>query len=62
MEVKTCLRCKEDWPPDREFYWRSVDLVCRACKYEQRQAAEARYEARHPERKLRNRKATKLKS
>jgi len=33
---KVCRRCKEDWPPDQEFYWRQSDTICRACQYEQR--------------------------
>jgi hypothetical protein len=30
---KTCSRCKEDWPPDGEFYRRGKSK-CRACEYE----------------------------
>jgi hypothetical protein len=30
---KRCLRCKEMWPPDGEFY-RPGKNKCRACEYE----------------------------
>lgn len=35
---KTCTRCKEDWPPDEEFYFKPTDKYCRACKYEVKKA------------------------
>jgi hypothetical protein len=34
MAWKVCERCKEEWPPDEEFYWKPTDKNCRACKYE----------------------------
>jgi hypothetical protein len=42
---KICRRCKEDWPPDNEFYWRTTDTMCRACQYEQRLERTAREQA-----------------
>ena len=42
---KICRRCKEDWPPDSEFYWRPSDTICRACQYEQRLERTAREQA-----------------
>ena len=33
---QTCTRCKEEWPPDEEFY-RVGKKKCRACEYEVRQ-------------------------
>ena len=34
MEIeKRCLRCKEMWPPDEEFYRPGMNK-CRACEYE----------------------------
>ena len=36
MANKVCERCKEEWPSDREFYWKPGDKTCRACKYEVR--------------------------
>lgn len=38
---KTCVRCKEDWPPDGEFYRRGKGK-CRACEYEIRNSAPSR--------------------
>jgi hypothetical protein len=58
---KVCRRCKEDWPPDTEFYWRKTDTICRACQYEQRLERTAREQA-NPElraRKLAQNKAYK---
>ena len=59
MELKTCRICKEDWPPDGEFYWKPSDLTCRACKYEQRlerterdQSDPARREAKNAQSRL----------
>ncbi len=56
---KICRRCKEDWPPDNEFYWRPTDTMCRACQYEQRLERTAREQA-NPElraKKLANQQA-----
>jgi len=38
---KTCVRCKEDWPPDGEFYRRGKSK-CRACEYEVKNFAPSR--------------------
>ena len=38
---KVCTRCKEDWPPDMEFY-RSGKKQCRACEYEVKNSAPSR--------------------
>lgn len=38
---KTCVRCKEDWPPDGEFYRRGKSK-CRACEYEVKNLAPSR--------------------
>ena len=43
---KTCTRCKEDWPPDEEFYFKPTDKTCRACKYEVKKAQHDREPSR----------------
>jgi hypothetical protein len=55
MELeKMCLRCKEMWPPDGEFY-RPGKNKCRACEYEIKNAAPPRTkEARKSESKRKN--------
>ena len=53
MIERTCTRCKEDWPPDGEFY-RAGRTQCRACDYEVKQLAPSRTaEARKKEAELR---------
>ena len=50
MAWKVCERCKEEWPPDEEFYFKPTDKICRACKYEIKSLAPSRSkEARRKE-------------
>ena len=42
MAWKVCERCKEEWPPDEEFYFKPTDKNCRACKYEVKKAQHER--------------------
>ena len=44
MLEKKCIRCKEMWPPDDEFY-RPGKNQCRACEYEVKNTAPSREKA-----------------
>jgi hypothetical protein len=39
---KTCARCKEQWPSDKEFFRTETAIICRACNYETRKAQKQR--------------------
>jgi uncharacterized Zn finger protein (UPF0148 family) len=54
MIERTCTRCKEDWPPDEEFY-RPGRTQCRACDYEVKLQAPSR----SPEARLREAERSK---
>jgi hypothetical protein len=34
MPMKVCVRCKEDWPTDTEFYKTAESIKCIACESE----------------------------
>ncbi len=38
VEVKTCNRCNDNWPDSTDFYQKSTDKNCKACKYEVKKA------------------------
>lgn len=41
---RVCIRCKEDWPDDEEFY-RPGHKKCIACEYETKNSAPSRQPA-----------------
>jgi RNase P subunit RPR2 len=46
---KTCTRCKEQWPGDKEFFRSETAIICRACNYEARVAQKQRRKDRQKE-------------